>query len=117
MHESTIRQKMWDQHSLTGWYLGTSLEHYRSHIFFCKKTKSDHISDTFYIKFHYITQLMPMPADILITAVEGLKSAVRQASNDPVKNELTALQELNKLLTPEVDSNNTQKKVTCEQCL
>jgi hypothetical protein len=29
MHESTNRQKTWDLHSLSGWYLGTSTEHYR----------------------------------------------------------------------------------------
>ncbi len=27
MHESTNRQKTWDLHSLSGWYLGTSTEH------------------------------------------------------------------------------------------
>jgi hypothetical protein len=31
MHESTNRQKTWDLHSLSSWYLGTSTEHYRCH--------------------------------------------------------------------------------------
>ena len=31
MHESTNRQKSWDPHSLSGWYLCTSTEHYRCH--------------------------------------------------------------------------------------
>jgi hypothetical protein len=45
MHESTNRQKTWDPHSLSGWYLGMSAEHYRCHIFFCKKSRSERILD------------------------------------------------------------------------
>jgi hypothetical protein len=36
MHESANRRKTWDPRSISGWYLGTSMEHYRCHIFFAK---------------------------------------------------------------------------------
>jgi hypothetical protein len=35
MHESTNRQRTWDLHSLSRWYLGTSPKHYRCHQIFC----------------------------------------------------------------------------------
>ena len=37
MHESTNRQKSWDPHSLSGWYLDTSTEHYRCHSISAKR--------------------------------------------------------------------------------
>jgi hypothetical protein len=36
LHETTNRQKTWDLHSLSDWYLGPSIEHYRCHKIFCK---------------------------------------------------------------------------------
>ena len=33
MHNATNRRKTWDVHSLDGWYLGTSPEHYHCHRF------------------------------------------------------------------------------------
>ena len=38
-HESINRRRTWDPRALTGWYLGTSIEHYRCHIFFLQKDR------------------------------------------------------------------------------
>jgi hypothetical protein len=61
MHESTNRQKTWDPHSLSGWYLRTSTEHYRCHKIFSKKTHSERISDKVFFRHQYITQPMVTP--------------------------------------------------------
>ncbi len=50
MHESKNRHKKWDPHSLSGWYLGTLMEHHRCHKIFCKKTRSKRISDTVFFQ-------------------------------------------------------------------
>ena len=38
MHDSTNRRRTWDPRLLTGWYLGTSIEHYCCYKKICKKT-------------------------------------------------------------------------------
>jgi hypothetical protein len=55
MHESTNRQKTWDPHSLSSWYLRTSTEHYCCHKIFCKKTGSERVSDMVFFWHWYIT--------------------------------------------------------------
>mmetsp|Transcript_9103 Transcript_9103/g.13091 ORF Transcript_9103/g.13091 Transcript_9103/m.13091 type:complete len:104 (+) Transcript_9103:736-1047(+) len=38
VHEATARRSSWRQHAKRGWSLGTSAEHYRSHLIFVKDT-------------------------------------------------------------------------------
>jgi hypothetical protein len=78
MHKSTNRWKTWDPHSLSGWYLGTSTEHYRCHKIFCKKTRSKRISDSVFFQDQYITQPTITTDDQIIIAVGDLTSALRQ---------------------------------------
>jgi hypothetical protein len=119
MHESTNRRKTWDPHSLTGWYLGTSTEHYRCHKIFCKKTRSERISDTVFFRHRYITQPTVTPEDKIVKAVGDLSSALRQRSNLRGKEDIEVLQKLNNILNnapaePVTKDNNTTKvtKVT-----
>ena len=77
MHESTNRRKTWDPRSLTGWYVGTLMEHYQCHKIFCKKTRTERISDTVTFQHRYITQPTVTAEDQLIKAIEDLSSALR----------------------------------------
>ena len=106
MHESTNRRKTWDPHSLSGWYIGTSTEHYRCHKIFCKKTRSERISDTVMFRHRYITQPTITPEDQIIKAVADLSSALRQRINLRGQEEMTVLQKMNNIL------NNTSTQLT-----
>ena len=108
MHESTNRRKSWDPHSLSGWYLGTSTEHYRCHKIFCKKTRSERISDTVFFQHRYITQPTVTPEDQVIKAIGDLSSALRGQQNDKGREEMSALKRLNGILSNTASS--TQKK-------
>ena len=46
IHEKTGKQKLWDPHGVEGWYLVPTMEHYRFHILYVNKTRSEHIADT-----------------------------------------------------------------------
>ena len=107
MHESTNRQKSWDPHSLSGWYLGTSSEHYRCHRIFCKKTCSKRISDTVFFQHCYITQPTVTPEDQVIKAVGDLSSVLRGQTNDKGQKEMSALKRLQGIL------NNTPVSHIC----
>jgi hypothetical protein len=98
IHESTNRQNTWDPHSLSGWYLGTSTEHYRRHKIFCKKTRSERISDMVFFWHQYTTQPMVMKEDQIIKAVGDPSSALCHRVNLCVKEETAVLQKMNDTL-------------------
>eukprot|EP00804_Cyclotella_cryptica_P002446 CCRYP_019168-RA/>CCRYP_019168-RA protein AED:0.13 eAED:0.13 QI:0/0/0/1/0.5/0.4/5/0/1227 len=45
-HIKPDKRKTWGKHSMDGWYLKTSPEHYRCHVVFMKKTQSKRVTDT-----------------------------------------------------------------------
>jgi len=116
MHESNNRRKTWDPRSLTGWYLGTSTEHYRCHKIFCKKTRSERISDTVFFRHQYITQPTITPEDQIVKAVGDLSSALRRRRNLRGKEDMEILQQLNNILnnTPVelIEQDRNTKRVT-----
>ena len=66
---SPERRKSWEERSLDGWYLSTSLEHYRCHRIYVKNTQDERISNTINFKHRYITQPTVTPTDIAIKAI------------------------------------------------
>jgi len=71
-HIKLDKRKTWGEHSMDGWYLRTSPEHYRCHIVFVKKTQSKRVTDTVFFKHKYITQPEVKPADVIIKAYNDL---------------------------------------------
>ena len=110
MHESTNRRKSWDPHSLSGWYLGTSTEHYRCHKIFCKKTRSERISDTVFFQHRYITQPSITPEDQVIKAIGDLSSVLRGKTNDKGRKEMSALKRLQGILNNTTASQQKKNK-------
>ena len=53
VHEKTDKRGTWSYHSVDGWYLSTSPEHYRTHRCHIKSTKSERFTDT--IQFNHKT--------------------------------------------------------------
>jgi hypothetical protein len=105
MHKSTNRCKTWDPHSLSGWYLGMSLEHYRCHKIFCQKACSEQISDTVFFQHRFITQPTVTPEDQIVKAVGNVTSALQQRINARGQEEMEVLQRMNEIL------NNAKSKV------
>jgi hypothetical protein len=112
MHESTNRRKTWDPRALHGWYLGTSPEHYRCHIIFCQKTRSERISDTVFFQHRYITQPTVTPEDQIVKAIGDLTSALRQRKNIKGDAEMEGLQRLRDILNNVKPQEAEKKRVT-----
>jgi hypothetical protein len=55
IHEKTDKQGTWAYHSVDGWYLFTSPEHYCTHTYYVKATKSKRHLDTAHFKHKNIT--------------------------------------------------------------
>ena len=69
VHEKTDKRGTWAFHSVDGWYLSTSPEHYRTHKCHVKETKSDRFSDTVQFQHKTITNPTITPHDKLMTAL------------------------------------------------
>eukprot|EP00804_Cyclotella_cryptica_P025595 CCRYP_002824-RC/>CCRYP_002824-RC protein AED:0.35 eAED:0.35 QI:0/-1/0/1/-1/1/1/0/432 len=55
VHEKADKRGTWASHSIDGWYLNTSAEHYRVHNCHIKSTKAERLSDTVHFKHKDIT--------------------------------------------------------------
>ncbi|KAL7488941.1 hypothetical protein ACHAW6_014541, partial [Cyclotella cf. meneghiniana] len=73
IHEKTDSRGSWAYHSVDGWYLNTSAEHYRVHNCHVKHTRSERLSDT--VQFHHksITNPSISPADKLMLALANCR--------------------------------------------
>ncbi len=76
-HIKPNRRKSWGEHSSDGWYLTTSLDHYRCHIIFVKATQAKLISDTVCFKHKHITQPTLTPEDLVIKTIQDLSNAIK----------------------------------------
>ena len=55
IHKKTNNLGTWHYHSVDGWYLFTSEEHYRTHNCYVKVTRSKRLTDTFHLQHKHIT--------------------------------------------------------------
>jgi hypothetical protein len=106
MHKRRDRQGTWAKHSIDGWHLRTSPEHYRCHIVYTNGTQSKRISDTVFFKTKFITQPTPAPANTVINAITNLTNALKGTRNVEGIQDIKQLKLLDKLL------NNIPQKLT-----
>ena len=63
---------MWAQHTIDGWYLGTSTDHYWAHKVYVKSTQSERMSETMFSKHKYLTNPKVSHADKVVAAAKAL---------------------------------------------
>ena len=115
MHKSTKQCKTWDVHSLNGWYIGMSDEHYRCHKMYCHKTRLERISDTVFFQHGYLTQPVMTPANAVIKAMGDLQSVLKQHSNKGIAAEMEVLKQMDEYLNGKTcNTTLTPKQVTFE---
>jgi hypothetical protein len=110
MHENTNRQKRWDVHSLNGWYLGTSDEHYQCYTIYCTKTRAERISDTVFFQHRYLTQPVVTPTDAMIKAMGDLRGMLKKSANKVGMAEMEVLKQLDAILSPPVEIGTQKPK-------
>ena len=76
MHLKPDARETWQEHSASGFNVGTSFEHYRCYEVWIKETKSVRIGNTVFFKHKYLTMQTIMPGDAVLKAAEDLKQAL-----------------------------------------
>ena len=74
LHPGT--HETWAPHTATGYYLGSSHEHYQCHKIYICDTRHTRVCDTVFFKHKYLTMPAITPADALITAADKLVDAI-----------------------------------------
>ena len=72
IHENTNTRANWDNHAVYIWYLQTSSEHYREHVFRVKKTNTERVLDTVIFQHKHITNPTTTHDDNIIRAIRNL---------------------------------------------
>ncbi|KAL7502572.1 hypothetical protein ACHAXN_003578 [Cyclotella atomus] len=100
VHEKTDKRGTWAYHSVDGWYLYTSPEHYRVHNCQIKQTKKERLSDTVQFKHKHITNPTLTPTDKLMNALANCKAALEGKLNEHPNEQLQQLRKLVDSLEP-----------------
>jgi hypothetical protein len=92
IHEKTDKRGTWSYHSVDGWYLATSPEHYRVHNCYVKTTQAERLTDTIQFKHKNITNPTISPHDKIMQALANCKTALQGMLNDKSNQEMEELQ-------------------------
>ncbi len=99
VHEATARRSTWGQHAKKGWSLGTSAEHYRSHLIFVKDSAAERVCETVFFKHHYITKPKVTHADVVIAAAQNLAKVIQCKPNYAGEENLRGLKVLSEMFS------------------
>ena len=106
MHVMPKNRRTWEAHTKTGFYLGTSWDHYRCHEVWIKDTRSPRIGQTVFFKHKYITQPPITTSDALLRASEDICEALRKTAPNN-KNTRTAIDLLIDIFKGQAKSEET----------
>jgi hypothetical protein len=112
VHEKSDTRGTWAFHSIDGWYLSTSPEHYRTHRCHIKSTNSDRLSDTVVFQHKSITHPSLTPTDKLMQAVSACAAALKGITA-PTKDitDLKALLDITAATSPTPTKSHTADSV------
>ena len=75
-HVEPSTRTSWGMRSVSRWYIGISLEHYRCHRCWITETKGIRTGNTVFFKQKYLTMPTITPADALLTATCNLRETL-----------------------------------------
>ena len=116
VHVKTDKRGTWAFHSVDGWYLSTSPEHYRTHKCHVKDTKSDRISDTVQFQHKNITNPTVTPHDKLMKALADCATLIKGITNIDAAHDI--IRKLNRIASkidnaPHLDHNSLPPMQPC----
>jgi hypothetical protein len=108
IHEKTDKRGTWAYHSLDGWYLNTSPEHYRVHNCHIKSTRAERLSDTIQFKHKHITNPTLSHSDKLMNALANCKAILLGKLDNTSDHSLYEL----KTIVQQVEHKLQRKQIT-----
>ena len=94
LHEKTDKRGTWAYHSLDGWYLATSPEHYCTHICHIKTTNIERFNDTAQFSHKIITKPTITHANKIMAAIADCAKAIKNMGSNNGADEMKQLLQL-----------------------
>ena len=94
VHEKTDKRGTCVYHSVDGWYMVTSPEHYCTHLCHIKTTNSERLTDTAQFSHHKITKPAITHADKIMAAIADCNKAIKNMGSNDGADELKQLMKL-----------------------
>ena len=94
VHEKADSRGTWAYHTVDGWYINTSPEHYRTHTCHIKETRSERFSDTVDFKHKRITNPSITNADKVMEAIREVVQTIKGLGGQAASTEAHELQRL-----------------------
>jgi hypothetical protein len=94
VHEKADSRGTWAYHTVEGWYINTSPDHYRTHICQIKNTRSERLSDTVDFKHKRITNPSITNADKVMLAIQEVVKTIKGKGGQSASAEAYDLQTL-----------------------
>ena len=107
VNEKTDKRSTWSYHSVDGWYMTTSPDHYRTHLCHTKKTNSERFTDTTQFNHKIITKPTITHADKIMAAIADCAKTIKNMGS---KNRADEMQQLLKLTEKSVRNNEAIAK-------
>ena len=107
VHKKTDKRGTWTYHSVDGWYLFTSQEHYRTQVCHVKATKNERLTNMLQLSHKNITNPTNTHTDKVMNAISACAEALRGVAGRKTPEEFQDLQEV-----VEITGRTVLKKVS-----
>ena len=94
VHEKTDKRGTWAYHSVDGWYLYTSPEHYRTHACHIKATRSERLTDTIQFRHKNITNPTISHGDKVMQALADCMKMLKGGDTSTGMQDMDGLKQL-----------------------
>ena len=94
VHEKTDKRGTWAYHSVDGWYLATSPEHYRTNLCHIKTTNSERFTDTAQFSHKIITKPTITHANKIMAAIAECDESIKNMGINDGSDEMQQLLKL-----------------------
>ena len=81
VHKKIDKRGTWAYHIVNGWYLATSLEHYRTHRCHIKSTNSEHFTDTIHFNHKNFTRPTTTHDEKVMAEISDCAKAIKDLGN------------------------------------
>lgn len=115
MHDKPNRRRSWGYNAKKAWYIGPSLDHYRSFRGVLPSTGAEQISDTVRFNHHAVKIPNLTPADRILEATKQLKLAIQQQPKQASMDEISTIELLGEVLLGESKQKSRERSVPRDQ--
>ncbi len=111
-HEKPGNRGTWLEHSIDGWFLGSSLRHYRAFRCYIRKTQARRVCDTVQFLHKHITRPALTEADAIVKAAGDLRAALKGKQNWVGDKQVQDLRKLSSVFTDIAEPPETEPRIS-----